>query len=212
MSDEIEKKILKGTTTVGVTFDGGVVVAADKRATMGTFIANKGVDKIHLVSDRVALTIAGGVGDAQSLVRILRAELELYKYNKGSPLSVEGAATLLSNILQGNKYFPYFVQLIVAGYDSQPRLFDLDIFGGMLPDKYVSTGSGSVVAYGILDDYYTDGIKKDDAVSLAVRAVNAAMKRDNATGEGIDVLVLTKDGAKRLPQGEVNALLPKNNN
>jgi len=202
-----EKMFLKGTTTVGIAFDGGVVLAADKRATMGTFIAAKDVDKIALIGDKIALTIAGGAGDGQQLARTMRAELELYKYSKGKTLSVQGAATLLANILQGTKYFPYFVQIIVAGYDSQPRLYDLDLAGGLFPEKYVSTGSGSVVAFGLLDEHFKEGMQQEAAVRLAVKSVDAAMKRDNATGEGIDVLVITKDSAKRVSKAEVDRML-----
>lgn len=200
------KEVLKGTTTVGVTFNGGVVLAADKRATMGNFIAAKDVEKIHFVGDKVALTIAGGVGDAQSLVRLMRAELELYKYGKGRELSVQGAATLLANILQNSKYYPYFVQLIIAGFDEAPRLYDLDLTGGLLPETYVSTGSGSVVAYGVLDQAFKAGMKEDDAVRLAIKAVHAAMKRDNATGEGIDAIVITSKGGRRIPVKETKAI------
>ena len=205
MSDE--KQFLKGTTTVGITFKTGVVLAADKRATYSTFIAAKDVDKIHVIGDRMAMTIAGGVGDAQSLVRLIRAELELYKYSKGENATVQGASTLLANVLQGNKYYPYMVQLVVGGFDTQPQLFDLDPLGGLIPEKYVSTGSGSVVAYGLLDENFKDGMSKDEAVRLAARAINSAMKRDSATGEGIDVVCITADEVKRYSKTEVNAFI-----
>ncbi|HLD75633.1 MAG TPA: archaeal proteasome endopeptidase complex subunit beta [Candidatus Norongarragalinales archaeon] len=198
MTDVTSEHRFKGTTTVGVVFRDGVVLCADKRATMSTFIAAKAVDKIHPVSDRMAMTIAGSVGDAQILVRMISAELELYKYSKGGELSVQGAATLLSNVLQGNKYFPYFVQLILAGFDSAPRLFDLDPFGGLIEEKYVSTGSGSITAYGYLDSHFKEGFPEEDAVRLAQHAVQAAIKRDSATGEGVDTIVITRAGIKRL--------------
>jgi len=202
-----EKQFLKGTTTVGITFKNGVVLAADKRATYATFIAAKDVEKIHLIGDRMAMTIAGGVGDAQSLVRLIRAELELYKYSKGENATVQGASTLLANVLQGNKYYPYLVQLVVGGVDSEPRLFDLDPLGGLIPEKYVSTGSGSVVAYGMLDEDFREGMSRDEAVRLAAKAVNAAMKRDNATGEGIDIVCITADEVRRYSKAESNALV-----
>lgn len=205
--DETQLKPLKGTTTVGVTFDKGVVLAADKRATMGTFIAAKDVVKVHMIADRIAITIAGGVGDAQQLARVLRAELELYKHSRGKPITVQAAATLLSNILQGSKYFPYYVQMIVAGFDSKPKLFDLDPFGGLLEEKYTSTGSGSVVAYGVLDEGFKPSMTQDEAMLVAAKAVSAAMRRDSATGEGIDLLVITKDAAKFYSPAEVRALL-----
>lgn len=198
-SQENAPKHFKGTTTVGIVYDKGVLVAAEKRATMGTFIASKEVDKILFVSDRIAITTAGGVGDAQSLARLLRAELELYKYSRGESISIQGAATMLANVLQGNKYFPYFVQIIIAGFDSEPRLYDLDLFGGLLGEKYTSTGSGSIVAYGVLDEGYKPGMSESEAVALATRAIRAAVKRDSASGEGVDVVVISKDAVKRIP-------------
>lgn len=207
MSEAIEHKILKGTTTVGIVFDKGVVLAADKRATMGSLIASKEVEKIHPLSDRIALTLAGGVGDAQSIVRLMRAELELYRYNRGEEITVEGAATLLSNVLQGTKYYPYFVQLIIGGVDSQPRLYDVDLMGGLLPEKYTSTGSGSVVAFGILDEYYKDGMNEAEAARVAARSIQSAMRRENNTGDGVDVLVITKDRSKRYSREDVAKLL-----
>lgn len=203
----VGKEVLKGTTTVGIIFEDGVVVAADKRATMGHFIAGKSVDKVFEIGDQIVMTTAGGVGDAQALVRLMKAELELYKYNSRSPLTVEGASTLLANVLHNHKFYPYFVQLIVAGFDDKPRLFDLDLAGGLMPEKVVSTGSGSVVAYGILDEGFKEKLTKDEAVKLAARAVNAAMRRDSATGEGIDVMCVTKGMVKKYSQKEVQALI-----
>ncbi len=206
--DYAEAKPLKGTTTVGIIYDKGVVLAADKRATMGTFIAAKDVVKVHMISDRIAITMAGGVGDAQQLARLMRAELELYKYGRGKPITVQAAATLLSNVLQGSKYFPYFVQLIIAGVDSKPRLYDLDPFGGLLEEKYVSTGSGSVVAYGVLDESCRpEPMSLDQAVKVAAKAVAAAMKRDSATGEGIDVVAISQDAVKFYSPSDVKNLI-----
>ena len=202
-----QPKPLKGTTTVGIVFDKGVVLAADKRATMGTFIAAKEVQKIHPIADRMAITMAGGVGDAQQLARLLRAELELFKHSRGKPITVQGAATLLSNILQGSKYFPYYVQMIIAGVDTKPKLFDLDAFGGLLEEDYVSTGSGSVVAYGVLDEDFKKDMNQEEAAKVAARAVSAAMRRDSATGEGVDVLVITKDSSKFYAPAEVKAMI-----
>lgn len=198
---------MKGTTTVGIIYPHGVVIAADKRATMGSFIASKEVEKIFQIDSAAAMTIAGGVGDAQNLVRLMRAELDLYKYSNGQSMPILGAATLLANILQGNKYFPYLVQLIVAGVDEKPRLFDLDPMGGLLEERYTSTGSGSIVAYGILDEHFRDDLSEEHAVRLAVQAVKAAMKRDNATGEGVDIMVITKGNVERLSPERMQTLL-----
>ena len=202
-----EKNILKGTTTTALVFKDGLAIAADKRAVMGTFIAAKEVEKVHMIDDKMAMSIAGSVGDAQALVRYVKAEIDLYKFSNGVALTVQGTATLLANILQGSKYFPYIVQLIVAGYDSKPRIFDLDPFGGLLEERYVSTGSGSVVAYGILDEMFKENLGEAEAVKIAVKSVNAAMKRDNATGEGIDLVSITSDRVKRYSKEQVVAML-----
>jgi proteasome beta subunit len=205
-----QQQPLKGTTTVGIVYKDGVVLAADKRASAGTFIAARDVEKIHMISPKMALTMAGGVGDAQTLTRFIKSELELYKHSKGDYITVKGAATLLANVLQGSKFFPYFVQLIIAGYDEKPRLFDLDLTGGLLEEKYVSTGSGSVVAIGLLDEFYKDGMTEDEAVKLAIKAVSAAMKRDTATGEGIDVIVISADKARKFNASEVKEMVGAN--
>jgi len=120
---------------------------------------------------------------------------------------VQGAATLLSNILQGSKYFPYYVQMIIAGVDTKPKLYDLDPFGGLLEESYVSTGSGSVVAYGVLDENFKKDMSQDEAARIAAKAVAAAMRRDSATGEGVDVLVITKDYAKFISPADVKAMI-----
>ena len=109
----VEADVIKtGTSTVGITFDGGVVVGAEHRATMGKFIANKNVKKKFKISGRVALTTAGLVGHAQSLARMLAAELALYELKRDNPMTVQGAATLTANILVGR---PHYVQLLIVG-------------------------------------------------------------------------------------------------
>ncbi len=112
--NETADVVKTGTSTLGITFDGGVVVGADHRATMGHFIANKRVQKLFQISDTIALTTAGLVGHAQSLSRTLAAELRLYELKHSTPMTVKGAATLTANILVGR---PHYVQLLIAGID-----------------------------------------------------------------------------------------------
>lgn len=202
-----EDKILKGTTTVGMVFNSGVVLAADKRASMESFIASKTVDKVHLLSDQIAMTMAGAVGDNQALQRYLKAEIELYKYKKGKPPSVKAVSTLLANILQQSKFYPFFVQVMIGGFDSKPQLYDLDAAGGLMKENYLSTGSGSPMAYAILDDSYKEGMPEEDAIRTAVKAVAAAMKRDSATGEGVDVVVIDSKKARKLTPQQVQTYL-----
>jgi len=185
----------KGTTTVGLVCDGAVVVASERRATMGTMIAHKRAKKLYRIDDHLALTTAGLVGDAQMLARYLGVESELYKLQRETDMPIKGAATLLGNILNQRKFAPFFVQLIVAGIDtSGGHVFSVDAAGGAIEDVYTSTGSGSPYVLGVLEDHYREDISVDEGVDLAIRGLTAAMKRDAASGNGIDLAVITPEG------------------
>lgn len=205
---DFEKKTLQtGTTTVGVVCSDGIVMASDKRATMGYFIANKDITKIHQIDDKLSMTIAGGVGDAQALIRLMKAEANLYKFKHGKNMTVAAAASLLSNLLHNYKFYPFYVQLLIGGIEDKPEVYSLDALGGMTEEKYVSTGSGSPVAYGLLEEMYKhDGTVKDN-LRAAAKAIAAAMKRDAATGESVDLISVTKAGFKRYEKAEVEKLL-----
>lgn len=190
-----------GTTTLGMVCRDGVVLAAEKKSTLGYLIASKESEKILTIDDHVALTIAGASGDAQALARYLKAELKLFAIQNQRKISVKGAASLLSNILQGGRwsYLPYMVQLIIAGYDDEgSAIFSLDAIGSIEQERrFFSTGSGSPMALGVLEDGYKDGISADEAGKLAVRAIKAAIERDiGSGGKAIDVAVINKDGIK----------------
>ncbi|MEC7686578.1 MAG: proteasome subunit beta [Candidatus Thermoplasmatota archaeon] len=195
-----------GTSTIGITFDGGVVVGADHRATMGHFIANKSVQKLFKISDSVALTTAGLVGHAQSLSRTLAAELRLYELKRGKAMTVKGAATLTANILVGR---PHYVQLLIVGVDeSGSSVFSIDSAGGSIPDVYCATGSGSPYMYGVLEDQFSDGMSQDEALRVAAKALLASAQRDAASGNGMDLAVITADdGFVLLSEDEVTNLL-----
>ncbi len=198
------RQVETGTTTLGLACKDGTVLAADRRATAGTMIAHKRTRKVYKIDDNLGLTTAGLVGDLQQLARYITAEAELYKLKRNLPMSVEAAATLTANILSGRRYFPYWVQLVIGGVDPKgSHVFSLDMAGGSLEDKYVSTGSGSPYVYGILEDHWNDDMDVKAGIDLAVRAVNAAMRRDAASGEGIDVAVISRDGYKELDEKEI---------
>jgi len=190
-----ENEIKKGTTTVGLTCKDGVVLATEQRATMGTLIAHKSTQKLFSVTDNIGMTIAGGVGDAQTLVRYIKAEANLYTLKRGgAPMSVKAAATLMSNILSGRSYYPYWVQLIMGGVDRDgSHVYSLDMAGGSIEDTYVSTGSGSPYAYGVLEDHYKVDMSLKETVDLAITAISMAMRRDAASGNGILVATITPD-------------------
>lgn len=199
-----EKDLKKGTTTTGISYKNGVVVATEHRATMGTLIAHKTTQKLFQIDDHMGMTVAGLVGDAQVLVRWMRAEAEIYRLKHNEGMSIKGAATLMANILNGRKFYPFWVQLIIAGVDTHgSHVYSLDAAGGSIPDDYVTTGSGSPYVYGVLEDHFTPNMTKDGAVDLAIRGIHAAMKRDSASGNGIDVAFIDKNGYTQLTEVEV---------
>jgi proteasome beta subunit len=198
----------KGTTTIGLVCDKGVVMASERRATMGHFIASKDAKKVYQIDDLIAMTTAGSVGDAQRLVKWMQVESKLYKMRREEPMTVKGIVSLLANILSGNRYFPYYVQLLVGGVDKNgPSVYSLDAVGGIIEEKKaVSTGSGSPMAYGVLEDRYTENMPIDDGVELAVRALHNAMKRDSASGDGISVVKITAQGYSEVEDAEIKKL------
>ncbi len=194
-----------GTSTLGICYKGGVVVGADHRATMGHFIANKSVQKLFKIADNLALTTAGLVGHAQSLSRMLAAEVSLFELKRGQKMSVTAAATLTANILGGR---PFWVQLLIVGMDDDgPNVYSIDSAGGSIPDDYCATGSGSPYMYGVLEDGFKQGMTEKEALSLAARSLSASGQRDAASGNGMDLAVINKDGFRQLTDAEVNSLL-----
>ena len=188
-----------GTTTVGIICKDAVILGAEKKSTLGYLVASKESEKILPLDIHIAMTIAGASGDAQVLARYLRAEFKLFEIEHRRKITVKGAAVLLSNILQSSKYFPYYVQLIIGGVDdSGPHIFDLDAIGGIEEDKkFISTGSGSPIALGVLEDQYKEEMSVEEAKELAIRAIKAAIERDiGSGGRAIDIAIITKDGIK----------------
>ncbi len=187
------EKLKTGTTTVGIVTKDGVVLATEHRASMETFIAHKTAQKLYKLDDNIGMTTAGLVGDLQVLVRYMKAEIALYRTRRNMLMPVGAAATLLSNILNERKFFPYYVGLIVGGYDTKGyHVFSIDAAGGAIEDKYASVGSGSLFVYGVLEDRWSDDISLEEGINLAIRGIHAAMKRDAASGDGISVATITK--------------------
>jgi len=190
-----------GTTTLGMICKDGVIVAAEKKSTMGYLVASKESQKVLPLADYIVMTIAGASGDAQALVRYMRAEIKLFELQSKRRISVKGASTLLANILQSGRwsFLPYMVQLIVAGFDSTgPAIFSMDAIGGVEEEKkFFSTGSGSPMALGVLEDSFNEGISIGEGAKLAFRAIKAAVERDIASGgKAVDIAAITKDGIR----------------
>lgn len=200
-----EKKITKtGTTTVGIVCKDGIILAADKRATMGNFIAGKNVDKIFQIDDTIGITIAGMVSDAQLLVKLIKAELKLKKVRTDTKILVKEAVNLLASFSYSNlrkmSMVPGIVGFVVGGKDNDGyHLYNIDVAGGMTQeDDYTSDGSGSVFAYGVFETLYKKGMSIEEGVKLAIKALNAALQRDSASGSGFDVITITDKGYTKI--------------
>lgn len=191
----MEDKQYKGTTTIGIICDKGIVLATERRATMGNFIASRDAQKIYKITDNAAMTIAGSVGDGQRLARILQVEAKLFELRRHGLMSINALSMLLSNILAESRYVPFYVQVLIGGVDKTgPKIYSLDPLGGRIEEnKFVSTGSGSPIAYGVLEDRYKPGLSIEEGVELAGRALESAMKRDSASGNGMQFCIITAD-------------------
>jgi proteasome beta subunit len=199
----IAEHIKKGTTTCALTCKDGVVLAADTRASAGFFIADKHVMKIQKIDRHIGMTMAGGVADAQNLVDIMRYNANIYRLTNKDPIPIKSGARLCSNVLFNQRYFPFFVQIILAGVDKtkeEGQIYNIDLFGSMTSEKFISTGSGSPVAYGYLETEFKENLNVNDAYKLAIQAIAAAIRRNSGTGDGINVVIIDKDGYRELPK------------
>lgn len=194
-----ERRVLDTkTTTVGLKTRDYVVLAADKRATAGVYIAHKKVEKIHMLTDYMAMTISGLVADAQYLVDEARIAAKYYELSSNIRPRVKAVAVYLSNILSSYlRLAPFIVQLVIGGYDVEPRLYYIDLFGSLSEENYIATGSGSPTAMGVLEKGYSKDMDLEEAMTLAKEAIKAAMSRDIFSGEGIDVVVIGREGSRK---------------
>ncbi len=197
-----------GTTTAGIVCSDGVVLATDTRVTAGGFIAHKRGKKLLQVDRHLAVTISGGVADAQSVVDSLKYYANTYRVEKGIPLPVKSAARIVSNILFGSRFYPYVAIVIVGGYDSTGgSIYNVDLFGSSIPEKVTATGSGSPVALGVLEEGFVEGMSVAKGVPLAANAIIAAMRRNVFTGDNFDIAVIDKAGFREVSEQEKEKLL-----
>ncbi len=208
MYEPNDQSALKGTTTIGVVCKDGVILASDTRVTMGTFVAHKKGKKVYKIDDHLAMTISGNVADAQRTVDILKANAQLYKLNTRRPMPVNSAARLVANLFFSSRLFPMIAQVLVGGIDaSGSHVFSLDPFGSLTEERCVATGSGSPIAYGVLEDNYKEDMTISNLLSVVVRAVDSAMKRDTASGDSFDVSLIDERGYRELSDEEKGSIL-----
>jgi proteasome beta subunit len=194
-SEQDTEKVNKtGTTTIGITTSEGVVIATDMRASLGgRFVSNKNVQKVEQIHPTAALTLVGSVGGAQSFIRSLRAEVNLYEARRGEDMSMQALSTLAGNFARGGPFFA--INPILGGVDDDGHhVYSIDPAGGVMQDDYTVTGSGLTVAYGTLEDRYEDDMTNEEAKEVAAAAINAAAERDTGSGNGIFLADVTSEG------------------
>ncbi len=208
MSNNVEEKILHGTTTVGIKAKDGVVLCADMRASAGYFIANNNTMKIQKIDDHAGMTMAGGVADAQNITDILRYHANIHRIQKQEPIPIKSLTRLTSLIFHQNRGYPFIADILVGGYDNDgPALFNIDMFGSVEEKVYVTTGSGSPVAYGLLEEEFREELIVEEAKVIALRAVKAAITRNIGTGDGINVSIIDKNGFRLLTKEQKKAII-----
>lgn len=200
------KDLKTGTTTVGIIYNGGVVLAADKRASMGHIVYEEESEKIYDINGVFALTNAGNVGDSLTVIRFLRAQAKIYELERYEKMTAKAAANLLSNVLGASRYYPYICQFLVGGFNGGPELFDVTPFGAMLERKnYAVSGSGTEQALATIDMGYKDGMNEKEATALAVKAIEAGKRRDvYSGGKGATVFIADSKGVRQLSADAVN--------
>tara|TARA_Y100000310_G_C20633046_1_gene789655 strand:+ start:270 stop:899 length:630 start_codon:yes stop_codon:yes gene_type:complete len=209
----MENQLKTGTTTVGIVCKDGIVIGADKRATAGNLIVDKRAEKVHLINDNVAVTIAGTVSDAQLLIKLIRAELKLKEIRTNKFPSMKEAANLLGGLLFSNirrpSMLPGIAHFLMAGKDKLgAHLYDLFPDGSVTKvTDFISSGSGSVFAYGVLESQYTPEITIDEGVELITKAINTALQRDSCSGNGLDVITVTDKAIKKARHREITTQL-----
>jgi len=188
---------IPGATTVGIVCPQGVILASEKRVSYGYLVVSKGGKKVFKITEHIGAACAGLVSDMQILVREVEAYANLYSLEVGRPISVRAAAKLMSNLLFNRRLAPLITQTIVGGTDHEgASLYVLDVLGSVIPDKYAVVGSGTEIAMGVLEEGYREDISIEEGKDLVMRAIKSAISRDVMSGDGIDFLLITKDGIR----------------
>ncbi|MDP7116409.1 MAG: proteasome subunit beta [Candidatus Woesearchaeota archaeon] len=205
-----EKNIMKtGTTTVGIVCKDGIVLAADKRATAGNLIASKKALKLQNITDNIAVTMAGTVSDAQLLIRLVQAEMRLKRMRTGQDVFVKETANLMARMVYNNirkmSMIPGIAHFLMGGKDKDgTHIYEIFADGSIQQiDDFIGSGSGSVMAYGVLETMWNKNLSVEEGVKMAVQSINAALQRDSASGNGIDVVTVTSQGLKKVIEKEL---------
>jgi proteasome beta subunit len=187
-------EFMPGASVVGISYNDGVILAADKRISFGNFVVNKNIKKTFTVTDYVGAACAGMVADMQVLVRQVEALAKIRRLETRREVAPNSIAKLMSVIMFERRYFPLLTQVIVGGINERPEIYTLDPLGSVLPDDYAAVGTGAEGALGIMDAEFKPNMSEEKVRELASRAIRSAAQRDAASGDGIDILFITKSG------------------
>lgn len=187
---------MPGATAVGITFNDGVIVASEKRISYGTYIVSKTGKKVFKISDRVGAACAGLMGDMQILMREIGSYVKIRELEIRKTLEPNSVAKLLSVIMFERRFAPFITQIVIGGVNGEPKVYVLDPLGSVIPDKYASVGSGAEIAIGIIEAEYNQDMSEEDAKKLAVKSIRSAVQRDAASGDGVDLMIITSSGVK----------------
>ncbi|HYX71235.1 MAG TPA: proteasome subunit beta [Nitrososphaera sp.] len=187
-------EFMPGASVVGISYSDGVILAADKRISFGNFVVNKNIKKTFTVTDYVGAACAGMVADMQVLVRQVEALAKIRKLETRREVAPNSIAKLMSVIMFERRYFPLLTQVIVGGINEKPEIYTLDPLGSVLPDDYAAVGTGAEGALGIMDAEFKPNMSEEKVKELASRAIRSAVQRDAASGDGIDILYMTRTG------------------
>ncbi len=190
------QQYMPGATVVGIVSKDGVILASERRYAYGNYVVSKNIKKVFQITETVGAACAGMVGDMQVLVKNIQALIKLREMETGKKSKTNSVAKLMSVLMFENRYFPLLTQVIVGGVSETPEIYALDPLGSVLPDKYMAIGSGEEIAIGVIENDYKDDISSEEAANLAIRAIKSAVKRDAASGDGVDMLIIKKDGTE----------------
>lgn len=186
----------QGATTVGLICKGGVVLASEKRVTWGNMLTSRGGMKVFKLNNRIGLAFAGLVSDMQALTREAAAYASLYELDNNRPIAVKAVGKMISNMLF-QRQSPLLMETLVGGVDENgPALYSMDPVGSLIPDPFITAGSGAPIAMGVIEAEYKDEMSLEAAADLVLKSIKSAVARDIASGDGVDMLLITKDGVE----------------
>ncbi len=191
---------MPGATAVGITFDNGVVFASEKRVAYGNFLVSKTTKKTFQLTPNVGAACAGLVADMQILALQISALAKIRKMELKREIPPNSIAKMISNMMYERRFFPFLTQIIIGGIVDKPSIYTLDPLGSVRPDEYAAVGTGAEMALGILDPQFKEKMTEKEAVELAKKAVKTATLRDSFSGDGIDFLVINKEGCKEFSE------------